>query len=85
VLTQFETSGLVIRHNFEGGRSVFELNDADHHDHIVCVKCGRVAEFSDPDIEKRQKKAAEKAGFILQDHALYLYGLCHKCARQKNA
>ena len=85
VLTQFEGSGLVIRHNFEGGRSVFELNDADHHDHIVCVKCGRVAEFSDPDIEKRQKKAAEEAGFILQDHALYLYGLCHKCVAEKSS
>ncbi len=82
VLTQFETSGLVIRHNFEGGRSVFELNDADHHDHIVCVKCGKVVEFSDPDIEKRQQKAAQDAGFILQDHALYLYGVCHKCAKQ---
>ena len=57
VLTQFEASGLVIRHNFEGGRSVFELNDADHHDHIVCVKCGKGVEFSDPGIEKRQQKA----------------------------
>ena len=82
VLTQFEASGLVIRHNFEGGRSVFELNDADHHDHIVCVKCGKVVEFSDLDIEKRQQKAAQDAGFILQDHALYLYGVCHKCAKQ---
>ena len=84
VLTQFETSGLVIRHNFEGGRSVFELNDADHHDHIVCVKCGKVVEFSDPNIEKRQQKAAESAGFILQDHALYLYGVCKKCVKQKS-
>ena len=85
VLTQFESADLVMRHHFEGGHSVFELTSVDHHDHIVCVKCGRVAEFSAPDIEKRQQKAAEKAGFILQDHALYLYGLCHKCARQKNA
>jgi len=84
VLTQFEASGLVIRHNFEGGRSVFELNDADHHDHIVCVKCGRVVEFSDPDIEKRQQKAARDAGFVLQDHALYLYGVCHKCTEKKS-
>ena len=84
VLTQFEAAGLVLRHNFEGGRSVFELNDADHHDHIVCVKCGKVVEFSDPDIEKRQQKAAQDAGFILQDHALYLYGVCHKCAKQKS-
>tara|TARA_Y100001934_G_scaffold226167_1_gene271223 strand:+ start:3123 stop:3551 length:429 start_codon:yes stop_codon:yes gene_type:complete len=84
VLTQFEASGLVIRHNFEGGRSVFELNDADHHDHIVCVKCGMVVEFSDPDIEQRQQKAAKSAGFILQDHALYLYGVCEKCGQRES-
>ncbi len=84
VLTQFETSGLVIRHNFEGGRSVFELNDETHHDHIVCVKCGKVVEFSDPGIEKRQHKAAQEAGFVLQDHALYLYGLCNKCSKRKD-
>ena len=76
VLTQFETSGLVIRHNFEGGRSVFELNDESHHDHMVCVECGKVFEFSDATIEKRQYKAAEQAGFVLQDHSLYLYGIC---------
>ena len=84
VLTQFEASGLVIRHNFEGGRSVFELNDETHHDHIVCVKCGKVVEFSDPGIEKRQQKAAQEAGFVLQDHALYLYGLCNKCSKRKD-
>mgnify|MGYP001261541573 FL=1 len=84
VLTQFEASGLVIRHNFEGGRSVFELNDETHHDHIVCVKCGKVVEFSDPGIEKRQHKAAQEAGFVLQDHALYLYGLCNKCSKRKD-
>ena len=76
VLTQFETSGLVIRHNFEGGRSVFELNDESHHDHMVCVECGKVFEFSDATIEKRQYKAAEQAGFVLQDHSLYLYEIC---------
>ena len=84
VLTQFESAGLVMRHHFEGGHSVFELTSVDHHDHIVCVKCGKVVEFSDPNIEKRQQKAAERAGFILQDHALYLYGVCHKCAKRKS-
>ena len=76
VLTQFESAGLVIRHNFEGGRSVFELNDASHHDHMVCVECSKVFEFVDKTIEKRQQKAAEDAGFVMQDHSLYLYGVC---------
>ena len=76
VLTQFESAGLVIRHNFEGGRSVFELDQGRHHDHMVCVECGQVFEFVDPEIEKRQRKVAEDAGFIIEDHALYLYGVC---------
>ncbi len=79
VLTQFETAGLVIRHNFEGGRSVFELNDESHHDHMVCLRCGNVLEFFDETIEQRQRLVAEKAGFAIEDHALYLYGLCQKC------
>jgi len=76
VLTQFESAGLVIRHNFEGGASVFELNDASHHDHMVCIKCNKVFEFVDNTIEQRQRKAAENSGFIMQDHSLYLYGVC---------
>lgn len=90
VLTQFETAGLVIRHNFEGGRSVFELDDEGHHDHIVCVECGRVFEFYDKTIEERQRKVAEKAGFVLQDHSLHMYGVCQglkkngKCSMKKN-
>jgi Fur family ferric uptake transcriptional regulator len=76
VLTQFENAGLVIRHNFEGGRSVFELNDESHHDHIVCLECGRVFEFIDKTIEERQKKVAAAAGFHMEDHSLYLYGVC---------
>jgi len=76
VLTQFETAGLVIRHNFEGGRSVFELNDETHHDHMVCMECGKVFEFFDKTIEERQKKVAETAGFHMDDHSLYLYGVC---------
>ncbi len=79
VLTQFESADLVIRHNFEGGRSVFELNDGEHHDHMVCLKCGKVTEFVDPEIEERQKIVAEKHDFHLQEHCLYLYGLCKDC------
>lgn len=76
VLTQFEQAGLVIRHNFEGDRSVFEINQGGHHDHLVCVECGKVFEFQDPTIEERQRKVAEKAGFIMQEHSLHLYGVC---------
>jgi Fur family ferric uptake transcriptional regulator len=76
VLTQFAEAGLVLRHNFEGGRAVFELNEGRHHDHMVCVECGKVFEFHDPQIEERQRKVAEKAGFVIGDHALYLYGVC---------
>ena len=79
VLTQFEAAGLVKRHHFEGGNSVFELNRGDHHDHILCVKCGRVGEFTDEVIEARQKEIAKKLGFELTDHCLYLYGLCGSC------
>ena len=80
VLTQFEDAGLVIRHNFEGERSVFELNDEDHHDHMVCVKCGSVTEFLDKRIEAQQEKVAEDHGFTIQDHSLTLYGLCKRCS-----
>jgi Fur family ferric uptake transcriptional regulator len=76
VLTQFEQAGLVMRHNFEGGRAVFELNQGHHHDHMVCVECDRVFEFHDPQIEERQRKVAEKAGFVMDEHALYIYGVC---------
>ncbi len=83
VLTQFEDAGLVIRHHFEGGHSVFELDSVDHHDHLVCNKCSRVEEFFDEVIEEQQEKIAEKFGFKITDHSLYLYGLCAKC--QKDA
>ena len=76
VLTQFEAAGLVIRHNFEGGRSVFEINQGGHHDHVVCVECGEVFEFYDPAIEERQRKVAENLGFDVDSHALYMYGVC---------
>lgn len=79
VLTQFEDAGLVVKHNFEGGRSVFELDDGKHHDHMVCVKCGSVTEFYDEEIERRQAEIAKKHGFKLQDHSLILYGICKNC------
>lgn len=81
VLTQFEAAGLVERHHFEGGRSVFELEQDDHHDHMVCVKCGKIEEFLDEIIEERQKIIAEKLGFDITDHDMYLYGLCSKCRK----
>ncbi len=76
VLTQFENAGLVIRHNFEGGRSVFELNDEGHHDHLVCMECGDVFEFCDKAIEERQRKVADESGFVLDNHSLHMYGVC---------
>jgi len=88
VLTQFEAAGLVIRHNFEGGRSVFEINQGGHHDHMVCVECGKVFEFYDTAIEDRQHKVAEKSGFAVDSHSLYMYGVClgmkrnGKCSKQ---
>ncbi|HSH30653.1 MAG TPA: ferric iron uptake transcriptional regulator [Thiohalobacter sp.] len=81
VLTQFETAGLVTRHHFEGGHSVFELSQGEHHDHILCVKCGRVDEFVDEVIEERQHKIAEKAGYEMTDHSLYIYGVCEQCRK----
>ncbi len=78
VLTQFEQAGLLKRSNFETGKSVFELNEGSHHDHLVCLQCGRVEEFFDSEIEKRQHKIARDRGFTLQDHALSLYANCTK-------
>lgn len=79
VLTQFETSGLVIRHHFEGGYSVFEINEGQHHDHLVCIRCGQVNEFQDEIIEERQRSVAAQHGFKITDHALTIYGLCPQC------
>lgn len=76
VLTQFEQAGLLVRHHFESGKAVFELNQGGHHDHLVCVQCGRVEEFYDPDIEKRQAKIANERGFKIHEHSLYLYADC---------
>ncbi|MGK0499932.1 MAG: Fur family ferric uptake transcriptional regulator [Oceanicoccus sp.] len=73
VLTQFETAGLVVRHNFEGGHSVFEMAKGEHHDHMVCLETNRVVEFVDPIIEQRQHELAEEHGFEIVDHSLVLY------------
>ncbi len=77
VLTQFEAAELVIRRNFEGGTSVFELNRGGHHDHILCVSCGRVEEFYDEIIEIRQHEIAEEKGYKIEDHSLIIYGRCN--------
>lgn len=73
VLTQFESAGLVVRHNFDGGHSVFELERGDHHDHMVCVQTGKVIEFFDEEIERRQRQIVEEHGYDLEDHNLVLY------------
>lgn len=78
VLTQFESAGLVSRHHFESGHAVFELERGHHHDHVVCVQCGKVEEFFDQAIENRQKVIVEKMGFEIQDHSLVVYGNCSK-------
>lgn len=76
VLTQFETAELVKRHNFEGGFAVYELNRGGHHDHMLCVVCGKVVEFTDDIIEQRQREIAKLHGFEIEDHALVIYGRC---------
>ena len=78
VLTQFEQAGLLTRQNFEHGKAVFELNQGGHHDHLVCLQCGRVEEFYDPDIERRQNDVARQRGFSLHGHSLALYADCTK-------
>ena len=78
VLTQFEHAGLLIRHHFESGKAVFELNRGGHHDHLVCLHCGRVEEFFDAEIERRQTAIARERGFKIAEHALYLYAECIK-------
>ena len=83
VLTQFETAGLVTRHHFDTGHSVFEMNLGNHHDHIVCVRCGRVDEFIDETIEKLQHEISERAGYEMTDHCLYIYGICQDCQKKE--
>ena len=78
VLMQFEQAGLLTRSNFESGKAVFELNEGQHHDHLVCLDCGRVEEFFDPQIEQRQREVTIARGFELQEHSLALYARCTK-------
>lgn len=86
VLTQFEQAGLLERHHFESGKAVFELNEGAHHDHLVCMECGAVEEFFDPEIEKRQLAIAKERGFAVKEHALYLYVECLRkdCANRNS-
>ena len=80
VLTQFEEAGLLVRHHFESGKAVFELNEGTHHDHIVCIACGHVEEFHDAEIERRQEKIAKQLGYVIKDHQMILYAeRCPHC------
>ena len=83
VLTQFEAAGIIMRHYFGNDRATYEMDDGQHHDHIVCTRCGRVEEFVDKEIEKRQKMIAEQLGFELEGHALSMYGICSDCLKKK--
>lgn len=85
VLTQFEAAGLIVRHYFGNDRATYEMDDGEHHDHIVCTRCGRVEEFVDKEIEKRQKQIAVRLGFELEGHALALYGVCEDCRKKEKA
>ena len=83
VLTQSQTAGLVLKHNLEGGQAVYELDRGEHHDHLVCTSCGKVEEFYDAEIERRQQLVTKNRGWVLQDHAMSLYGLCADCASKR--
>jgi len=83
VLTQFEQAGILRRTHFEGGKAMFELDEGQHHDHLVCTSCGKVEEFYDAEIERRQQMIAAEKGWVFQDHAMSLYGLCVNCAAAK--
>jgi Fur family ferric uptake transcriptional regulator len=78
VLTQFEQAGILLRGHFESDKAVYELDEGQHHDHLVCLDCGRVEEFYDPEIEKRQHAVAKAKGFTISDHALSLYATCNR-------
>ena len=85
VLTQFEQAGLLMRHHFDSDKAVFELNQGEHHDHLVCLQCGKVEEFYDSEIEKRQTRIAKERGFAIHDHSLQIYADCIKedCPNRK--
>ena len=82
VLTQFEQAGILIRSNFESGKAVYELDEGQHHDHFICTACGKVEEFYDAEIEKRQNLIAKSKGWVVQDHTMALYGQCATCAKK---
>lgn len=79
VLTQFEQAGLLVRRNFESGKALYELNEGEPHDHLLCLNCGKVEEFNDPKIYERQTEIADQYGFVLHERAMSLYGLCTDC------
>jgi Fur family ferric uptake transcriptional regulator len=83
VLAQFEQAGILERSHFESGKAVYELNEGKHHDHLICTACGKVEEFYDAEIERRQQMIAVDKGWILQDHAMSLYGLCGDCVSRR--
>lgn len=82
VLSQFETAGILSRSQFDNGKAVYELNDGDHHDHLICTACNKVVEFHDVEIEKTQEKIAKRSGFVLSDHEMVLYGVCEDCQKK---
>lgn len=79
VLSQFEQAGILVKHHFEGGQAIFELETGTHHDHIICLKCNQIVEFYDEQLEQNQKSIAEKFGFELEAHDMVLYGICNDC------
>jgi Fur family ferric uptake transcriptional regulator len=83
VLMQFEQAGILERSHFESGKAVYELNEGTHHDHLICTSCGKVEEFYDAEIERRQQVTAKSKGWMLQDHAMSLYGLCAGCVPKR--
>lgn len=83
VLTQFEQAEILQRHHFDSGKAVYELNKGDHHDHIVCVKCGLVTEFQNEEIEALQERISAENGYRIVDHALYMYGICGDCQKKE--
>jgi len=84
VLTQFEQAGILSRSQFDSGKAIFELNDGDHHDHMVCTHCGKVVEFHNPEIELLQHKVADENSFKIESHAMVLYGVCNSCQKPKS-
>ena len=83
VLMHFEQAGILERSHFESGKAVYELKEGSHHDHLVCTSCGKVEEFYDAEIERRQQLVTKNRGWVLQDHAMSLYGLCADCASKR--